>query len=306
VLDLGSQASVRAADMTYTFAHKPKAAEQSVLRKSSLSGRALFERGGEDNSFLRLQRTHGNQAAASALLATTSVLDRDSVETASVPRGYDFSQIPAFARPSADGVASGGWNVRDKSVDDKASAADLVRDKDPQGEKKKETPAALTAPAAPTTKKAGVESFWVNWEDNPDSGPTVAKLKLTFQAKFKNDTTHDPALAEFRQTVSHRLKVTAGPNKGQESNKKLHDDGYSRADDIGNHTIDDIYFLGNDAPGPDKLDKDDVIDYSFTAEQMVIDTSDKNRVIKKLGPYTAGITGKHPRKPFGVPKMIGK
>ncbi|OPY57051.1 MAG: hypothetical protein A4E55_01867 [Pelotomaculum sp. PtaU1.Bin035] len=45
--------------------------------------------------------------------------------------------------------------------------------------------------------KAGVELFEVKWKKNTNSGPTVAKLRLDYKAKFKKDQDHDPAHAEF-------------------------------------------------------------------------------------------------------------
>jgi hypothetical protein len=154
-----------------------------------------------------------------------------------------------------------------------------------------------------------VEAFAVEWEKGISSDPTMAKLSLTFSATFKKDDRHDPALADFRQNAFHKLKITAGPHKGDgDDNSPLHDDNYSRADDIGNHTMDDIYFVAGDQPGPNNhsLHADDVIDFRFTAEQMIIDLSRDNKVIAKRGPYTARITGKDPRKFHNVRKLLDK
>src|SRR3954471_1010964 len=65
-------------------------------------------------------------------------------------------------------------------------------------------------------------------------------------------------------------------------------------------------FYSNDSPGwgIGQLDKDDVLDYAFTAEQMIIDTSDGNKVIAKHGPHTATIKGKSPRVHGNVPKKL--
>ena len=46
------------------------------------------------------------------------------------------------------------------------------------------------------------------------------------------------------------------------------------------------------------------MDFTFTAEQMIIDTSDGNKVIKQRGPHTATIKGKHERTFDGVPKTF--
>ncbi len=48
-----------------------------------------------------------------------------------------------------------------------------------------------------------------------------------------------------------------------------------------------------------------MLDYTFTVEQMIIDTSDGNKVIEKRGPHTATIKGKHPRVYGNVPKKLG-
>jgi hypothetical protein len=68
-----------------------------------------------------------------------------------------------------------------------------------------------------------------------------------------------------------------------------------------------VDFVSNDNPGTavsTPIDKDDVVDYSFTAEQMILDTSAGNKEIKKLGPHTGTITGKHPRTFGGVPATL--
>lgn len=167
--------------------------------------------------------------------------------------------------------------------------------------------APVQAPPAVAAKKAGVDSFVVTWKKNSATSATTAKLRLDYTVKFKKDATHDPALAEFRQNAFHLYEVTDGPNKGQKhDNPPLHDDNYSRADDMNGNTKNDVDFVSNDNPGPvaGTLDAKDVIDYSFTAEQMIIDTSDGNKEIAKRGPHTATIKGKHPRTFAGVPKTF--
>jgi hypothetical protein len=135
----------------------------------------------------------------------------------------------------------------------------------------------------------------------------VAKLRLDYNAKFKKDDDHDPALAEFRQNAMTKWEITDGPHKGAKGDTSpLHDDNYSRADDLGGHTINDQLFYSNDNPGWNTwIDKDDVLDYAFTAEQMIIDKSDGNKVIEKRGPHTATITGKDARVYGNVPKKLG-
>jgi hypothetical protein len=156
-------------------------------------------------------------------------------------------------------------------------------------------------------KKAGVESFTVDWSKHASAGPTIAKLRLDYNAKFKKDDDHDPALAEFRQNAMTKFEITDGPNKGAKGDTSpLHDDHYSRADDVAGHTINDQLFKSNDNPGfASAIDKDDVVDYAFTAEQMIIDTSDGNKVIEKRGPHTGTIKGKDARVYGNVPKRLG-
>ena len=166
-----------------------------------------------------------------------------------------------------------------------------------------EAPAALGAPAAPAAraKKAGVESFDVKWSENAGTTATNARLRLDYFAKFKKDEEHDPALAEFRQNVKTKWEITDGPNKGQSGDTgPMHDDNYSRADDVAGHTLSDEDFVSNDNPGLPSIHPNDELDYSFTAEQMIIDTSRGNKVLEKRGPATGTIKGKHPRK-FGLP-----
>ncbi len=163
-------------------------------------------------------------------------------------------------------------------------------------------PAAKT----PKKKKAGLDSFVTNWKKNASAGPTNATLRLDYSAKFKKDADHDPALAEFRQNVMTKYEITDGPHKGTKGDTSpMHDDNYSRADDTAGNTINDVNFVSNDNPGfAIILDRNDVVNYSFTAEQRIIDTSDGNKVIAKRGPHTATIVGKHPRAYGDVPKTL--
>ena len=166
----------------------------------------------------------------------------------------------------------------------------------------------VQAPAEKKKKKAGVESFTVDWAKGASAGPTAAKLRLDYNAKFKKDDDHDPALAEFRQNAMTVWEITDGPHKGAKGNTSpLHDDNYSRADDLAGNKLTDQKFYSNDNPGwsTGQIDKDDVLDYAFTAEQMIIDTSDGNKVIEKRGPHTATIKGKDARAYGNVPKKLG-
>jgi hypothetical protein len=167
---------------------------------------------------------------------------------------------------------------------------------------------AIEPPTEKKKKKAGIESFTVEWAKGVTAGPTAANLRLDYKATFKKDDEHDPALAEFRQNAMTVWKITDGPNKGAKGDTSpLHDDNYSRADDSAGRKLTDQRFESNDNPGwgTGKIDKDDVLDYAFTAEQMIIDTSDGNKIIEKRGPHTATITGKDARAYGNVPKKLG-
>jgi hypothetical protein len=291
-----------------TFAEKPKATQQTTSAKSTKSERAYLKHSHEVNSLLYLQRTIGNQAAQRLLNANTKDGEGDSTTTGTARFGHDFSRIPVHPRAEAKVIASElreSLVLGDKSVDGESDCrSGLVEDNGPDGGTGAKD---ASAPAGVPKKKAGVDAFEVKWTKNPSSGPKTAKLRLDYSAKFTKDATHDPAVAEFRQNAFHTFEITAGPNKGQKhDNPPLHDDNYSRADDTAGNSINDVNFVSNDNPGAvaNSLDKDDVIDYSFTAEQMIIDTGDANKVIAKRGPHTATIKGKDPRTFDGVPKTL--
>jgi hypothetical protein len=226
--------------------------------------------------------------------ATPSKMLRDNTISGASGSAGDFSRVPLHAATRA------------------AAAGGIAQDRDPpqsgagSGSARAPAPAApAPAPAAPA-KKAGIGTFKVTWKKEPTSSATKEQFRIDFNATFKKDSTYDPALAEFRQNAFHTLEVTAGPHKGvKEDNSPIHDDHYSRADDVNSNPISSTRFDGYDNPGTKAgtLDKDDVINYSFTAEQMIIDTS-TNTVLETKGPHTATITGKHPRKYDGVPVTL--
>lgn len=145
----------------------------------------------------------------------------------------------------------------------------------------------------------------VRWDKHANAGATNERFRIDFFAKFKKDAEHDPALADFRQNVMSEYEITDGPHKGESfSSNPLHDDNYSRADDLFGNSINDIEFISNDNPGISGLHKDDDLNYRFTAEQTIIDISQNNKIIAKLGPYTVTISGKHPRTYSGIPKTL--
>lgn len=155
------------------------------------------------------------------------------------------------------------------------------------------------------TKTAGVEHFMVRWQKHANAGPTNERFRIDFFAKFKKDAKHDPILADFRQNVMSEYEITDGPHKGEAfSSRPLHDDDYSRADDVFGNSISDLEFISNDNLGISGLHEDDDLNYRFTAEQMIIDISQNSKIIAKLGPYSVTISGKHPRTYSGIPKTL--
>jgi hypothetical protein len=233
----------------------------------------------------------------------------DTVSNEAARRGHDFSRIPIYPRAE---IAEAGHHappsVKDKSLDgnDDDDGGIVVHDQSPDAGTPDAGIKGGATPVAPVAaKKAGVQSFEVKWTKNSAMSATNARVRLDYTVKFKKDAAFDPALAEFRQNAFHKLEVTAGPNKGfKDDNSPLHDDNYSRADDTAGNAKTDTTFVSEDNPGASGLDKDDVIDYSFTAEQMIIDTSNANKQIDKKGPHTVTIKGKHPRTVTGVPKTF--
>jgi hypothetical protein len=228
------------------------------------------------DQLLALQRSVGNRAVER--------LVRYDDQSQSSPKASDTNQA-APAEKSVDG----GEQIRIGKVVEN-SAAEATSARAPK--------TAKEAAPKPKKKKAGVKSFDVDWSKNPNSSASTAVLRLDYRAKFKKDDEHDPSLAEFRQNVKTKYEITDGPNKGDKGDTSpMHDDSYSRADDLEGNAITDVDFYSNDNPGLyGWLDKDDDLNYAFTAEQMIIDTSQANKVIEKRGPATGTIKGKHPRK----------
>lgn len=288
-----------------TFAEKPKATQQTTSAKFTVPGRGHFGQSREVDSILYLQRTIGNQAVQRLLEKNMGDVKEDSTTTETARFGHDFSRIPVPPRAEAKAIASEQREslvLEEKSVDGESdSLFGIIQENGTDGGV---GPKDAGAPAAGVPKKkAGVDSFKVEWKKNANASPTTAKLRLDYSVKFKKDAVYDPASAEFRQNVMTKWEVTAGPRKGESGDTSpMHDDHYSRADDTGGNTINDENFVSNDSPGfTGSVDKEDVVDYSFTAEQMIIDTGDGNKVIAKRGPHTGTIKGKDPRSYAGVP-----
>jgi hypothetical protein len=233
---------------------------------------------------------------------------RDAADTTPDARasvGYDFSRLSIHPPRSVNKDKIGGQN----DAGDAATAVAFdAGSGSGSGSAQARPSAPAPVPAVPAkVKTAGVDSFAVTWSKNTipgaDEGPTFPRLRLDFSAKFKRDADHDPALADFRQNAMARWEITDGTLKGKKVSESMHDDHYSRAD-ADQSTLADVNFTSNDNPGVKDINADDVLDYSFTAEQMIIDTSQANKVIAKRGPYTATIKGKDPRTYGGVPKTI--
>jgi len=325
-----------------TFVQKPKTTQPTTFAKSTTISRAHFGQDRDPNAILDLQRTIGNQAVRRLSEADKGAVKGDSAVTEAARFGHDFGQIPVYAKTPAEraiantkkesaestdvkiqGVRTFEFNLNDLNsapqVTDSVAASeksveggeqnfidDLLVERAPEKDGDGGVVPAGPAPAPPAkVKKAGVDSFEVKWSKHAGSGAANAKLRLDYNAKFKKDDDNDPALAEFRQSVMSTWDITDGPHKGRKgTTSPMHDDNYSRADDLSGNKITDVNFYSNDNPGYDDLDKDDVLDYSFTAEQTIIDTSQANKVIAKRGPHTATVKGKDPRTYDGVPKTL--
>ncbi|HMG78874.1 MAG TPA: hypothetical protein VK591_09330 [Xanthobacteraceae bacterium] len=291
-----------------TFAERPQASSKAPAAKPATSHWAQVQPSRAANPIHHLQRAVGNQAALRQLEANATAAKRETAAGPAVA-GFDFSRMPihAPAAVSEKSVEGGEQNFIDDGLVERApeekngdaGVAPTPAPAQTPAPTPTPTPTPAPAPAAPA-KTAGVDSFSVTWSKHAGAGAADAKLRLDFTAKFKNDATHDPALAGFRQSVMSTWDITAGPNKGRKgTSAPMHDDHYSRADDP-NHKITDVDFSSNDNPGYDDLDKDDVLDYSFTAQDTIIDTSQANKVIATQGPHTATVKGKHPRTYTGV------
>jgi hypothetical protein len=230
------------------------------------------------DQLLKLQQTVGNRAVERLMHNASQPLPRESAAAPVAEKSVDLRDEERTGRivenaPQGGGGSGGG------------SGGGGVAEKAPKAK----------------VKKAGVDSFSVKWAENSATTATSPRLRLDYKAKIKKDDEHDPALAEFRQNVMTKYEIKDGPSKGQKGDTSpMHDDNYSRADDNLGRPKSDVNFESNDNPGFPSIDKDDDIDYAFTAEQMIIDTSQGNKVLEKVGPKTGTMKGKHPRK-FSIP-----
>jgi hypothetical protein len=241
------------------------------------------------DGILDMQQVVGNQVV--------SRLVRELRETPPQQQSLSLQRLRSGGRPVPPSL--------EKNVDDNGGDGDgVVVEND--GEAVGSEGAGVESGPVGNVQHADVDSFSVKWSKHASAGPTTVKLRLDYAAKFKKDADNDPANAEFRQNAMTKFAITAGPNKGLKGDTSpLHDDHYSRADDTAGNTSNDVSFVSNDNPGfAIDLDENDVVKYSFTAEQMVIDTSRSNAVIAKRGPHTATITGKGRRAYRGVPANL--
>ena len=229
------------------------------------------------NDLLSLQQTVGNRAVEQLIHGSTKESASESKAIATKSVNYVDEGTGPIVTKGTESGSGGGGGGSDAAVATKA----------PEAKK----------------KKAGVDSFDVKWSENPKTTPKSPRLRLDFKAKFKDDDEHDPALAEFRQNAGARLEVKDGPGKGLITDIPIRDDDYSRADDHFGRPKSDVNFQSDDNPGVTEdagITGESDIDFVFTAEQMIIDTSQGNKVLEKVGPKTGRITGKHPRK-FDIP-----
>ena len=169
------------------------------------------------------------------------------------------------------------------------------------------------------SRKARVEKFGSYWEKGPlvdqqdlDSRGRNANLQIKVAAIFANTDGFNPMDAEYRQFVKDKWEITDPPHrKGVIAQSDWHDDGYSRADDVGQGQ-DKALLRTQDYPGlhhsterQDGLLATDVLEATFSAKQQVIDTSNNDEVIAEIDEHEATIQGLHPRAYAGVPARLG-
>jgi RHS repeat-associated protein len=164
-------------------------------------------------------------------------------------------------------------------------------------------------------KKCGVESFSVQWLPGSITYANGTKnlINLVTRIKFKSGDDYDPRCCEFKQNAFHKWRrwKKFGPVTDADDNSPLHDDGYSRKDnDNGNTDPSNTEFAVGDAPGIKDMENGWVIDYQFTAEQIVYSPGksfsgdpkqgtqpcdcEKNDRVASKGPHTATLYGAYP------------
>jgi peptidoglycan hydrolase-like protein with peptidoglycan-binding domain len=154
------------------------------------------------------------------------------------------------------------------------------------------------------TKVAGVDSFSVKYDKDPVQD---GRIRIDVAATFTDDATHSSTVAEYQQFVSSRARIRKPDGTVIETPASLrdkHDDGWHRdADRVNNRPQ---TFAGNsyttfDVAGFAPLADDEVLDFRFTAEHLIVDLARNSMVIDRRGPHTVVVKGRAPRRYQGAP-----
>lgn len=94
----------------HSFAQKPKAAQQTMSAKSTISGRAHFGQSREVNSILHLQRTIGNQAVQRMLQTNAEELTH-TLQCAASARTLQRQPRDSKAPKHRDKHAEPEWEI---------------------------------------------------------------------------------------------------------------------------------------------------------------------------------------------------
>jgi hypothetical protein len=154
------------------------------------------------------------------------------------------------------------------------------------------------------TMIAGVDSFTVAYDKDPVQD---GRIRIDVEATFLDDATHSAAVAEYQQFVSSRARIRRPDGTVIETPAALrnrHDDGWHRDKDRVNDRPQT--FVGNtystfDVAGIAPLEDDEVLDFRFTAEHLIVDLARNQMVIASRGPHTVVVKGRKPRTYQGAP-----
>lgn len=143
-----------------------------------------------------------------------------------------------------------------------------------------------------TNRECCVDFMATTWSE-PSYWYQGQMLRLDYIVDFGDAAPCDPACCQFRQNVMTVATITPPGQAAQVFNTApMHDDNYSRADDTdGNPALSHAGFTTDDNPGFRNLPEGSSVDYSFTAEQLVIDTCNAGATVRKIGPHTATVKG---------------
>jgi len=225
-----------------------------------------------------------------------------SIQTPHLPRAIgNQAALRMIARSSNHQAIP----IQQKTVGDEDNGSmGLIDEQSPPTTGGGTSPAPPPAPAG----KAGIQYFTVTWQQNPKAGPYNARFHLHYLARFLKGSGYDPACAEFKQNVMGIYECTAGTHQGDKADTSpMHNDHYSRDDDLKHRPRTEIDFESQDNPGVKMghTEPDDVIDFKFTAEQMIVDICQTpNQTIAHIGPHTGIITGADPRTYSNVPEVF--